>query len=231
VLKLARIYARYELPRAMPILVRFGMNNHHAWQNEREVEFRERYFGYHVRCDLRDFYQRAAYFHGCYHERHILGSISPLTRAGDECIDGGANIGLVTLHMAGCVGPGGRVIAFEPAPAMVSALRWHVARNRLSNVRVRDEGLSDAAEERTYTLPDGSNWGSGTLGPVPERYGQWDFIRARVRTVRGDAARQRRLGSDVHTIAYHRRTHERTRYVAQGFLARSPPHLHVHRHP
>ncbi len=70
-------------------------------------------------------------------------------RPGHVCFDVGANVGFLTLLCARLVGPGGRVVAFEPLPAAAAALRANLARNGFANVEVREE----AAGERS-----GSAW-------------------------------------------------------------------------
>ncbi|MCZ7634284.1 MAG: FkbM family methyltransferase [Phycisphaerales bacterium] len=185
-LPLARLYAHLELPRYGYFLHFCGMNSQEAWRDAPTVQCRERFFGLRVRLDLADFFQRIAYYFGCYNELDVLSAVSCAVRPGDECIDGGANIGLVTLHMAGCVGPTGRVHAFEPGPKPLERLRWHVEHNRLTHVVVHAEGLSDEPATLEYKRPGFDNLANGTLGAVPERYGDAVFDRQRVRVVRGD---------------------------------------------
>jgi FkbM family methyltransferase len=55
-------------------------------------------------------------------------------RPGGCIVDGGANVGHYTLIAAQAAGPGGRVIAFEPAPEPYAALLANVALNALANV-------------------------------------------------------------------------------------------------
>jgi FkbM family methyltransferase len=75
-------------------------------------------------------------------------------------IDGGANIGLLTLSAARHLEPlGGQVIAFEPNPVNCEALRNHIELNHLSNVTVERLGLSSRNERifaRGGKLP--GNW-------------------------------------------------------------------------
>jgi len=57
-------------------------------------------------------------------------------------IDVGANVGLFTLR-AKQIWPDARVLAFEPDPTNFARLERHVALNRLADVAVFNEGLSD----------------------------------------------------------------------------------------
>lgn len=64
-------------------------------------------------------------------------------RAGQSWVDVGANFGVYTLTGAQCVGPDGRVWAFEPAPFPQACLSESLAVNGLSWVTLRSEALSD----------------------------------------------------------------------------------------
>jgi tRNA G46 methylase TrmB len=62
-------------------------------------------------------------------------------RPGDVVVDCGAYIGEFTLYAAEAVGPAGKVIAFEPDPENMKALKANIALNRLKNVTVMEKGL------------------------------------------------------------------------------------------
>jgi len=187
-----RWYARREFPRKGQLLNWFGMNDQARWADAPVVVARERFHGYQMRLDLSDFFQRIAYFFGCYHEMHVQSVLQGGLRAGDCFVDGGANIGLLTLTAAGVVGPTGRVHAFEPNPTALERLRWHVERNHLCRVVVHPVGLSDVGESRTLTVPFKHNLAGGTLGPLPARHAGKAHERCPVETIRGDDA----LGDD-----------------------------------
>jgi FkbM family methyltransferase len=72
--------------------------------------------------------------------RHRLGQnydapvaafIRERIRPGALCVDVGANVGVYVLQFARWAGPRGRVVAFEPNPGALSALRRHVEMNDL----------------------------------------------------------------------------------------------------
>lgn len=56
------------------------------------------------------------------HEQHITQFLGQILRAGDTCVDVGANIGYFTNQMAALVGTRGRVIALEPVPETFAVL-------------------------------------------------------------------------------------------------------------
>ncbi len=78
-------------------------------------------------------------------------ALEHLLRPGMICLDVGANLGEMALHMAAKVGPGGTVYAFEPAPRAFERLQSHVDRNGLSSI-VRVLALALSARSGTAVL-------------------------------------------------------------------------------
>jgi FkbM family methyltransferase len=70
------------------------------------------------------------------YQRHEIELLCSLTRPGDQVLDIGANIGLFALYLSRAVGPGGRVIAFEPDPDNLALLRANLEINVCQNVSV-----------------------------------------------------------------------------------------------
>ncbi len=76
---------------------------------------------------------------------------------GKVAYDVGANIGLVTLFLARCVGEKGLVVAFEPTPPNTARLMENVRLNKLQNVRVYQKALGNAETVATIVYnPDAS---------------------------------------------------------------------------
>jgi FkbM family methyltransferase len=71
--------------------------------------------------------------------------VSDVTRsilaAGDTVIDVGANVGFHTLQWSKRVGPSGRVLAFEPVPPNMAALRRNLALNPALKAETYDLAL------------------------------------------------------------------------------------------
>jgi FkbM family methyltransferase len=76
---------------------------------------------------------RLLYYRGLADERLIL-RLRQLLRPGMTFIDVGANIGFYSVVAAHCVGPTGRVFAFEPQQALAERFWENVTLNRLGNV-------------------------------------------------------------------------------------------------
>ena len=167
---LVRWYSRRQLPWFHMLLDAWGVNDQSRWQAAPMAECRERCFGHRMRLDLSDFYQRLAFYYGCYHELHVLGALDVLLREGEALVDAGANIGLVTMHGAGLVGGSGRVDAFEPYGPVYDILEMHCALNGLDQVHLHRLALSDRRLRTLVRLPDHANTGSATCGPIPARY-------------------------------------------------------------
>lgn len=90
-----------------------------------------------------------------------------LLRPGMTAVDIGANIGCHTVFMAGKVGPGGRVIAFEPQRIVHQALCANLALNAINNTRAIH--AATGAETSTVIVPNinygaGGNFGGVSLG-------------------------------------------------------------------
>jgi FkbM family methyltransferase len=85
--------------------------------------------------------------------------LEQLVRPGDTVIDVGANIGFFTVVAARLVGPGGRVLAFEPIPEVREKLVDNVQVNGLSNVSIYAEALG--AEDTSTVLYLGPSQDTG----------------------------------------------------------------------
>ena len=82
---------------------------------------------------------------------------------GATVIDIGANIGRYTLLAAKCVGPQGRVLAFEPDPSTFAALQRNVLINQLNQVVMYDVAVSNIDGYGNLIRGDDPGW--STLEP------------------------------------------------------------------
>ena len=94
-----------------------------------------------------------------------LTFVSRYLRRGMTVLDVGAHHGLDTLLAARCVGPTGRVIAFEPSPRERRRLRWHVWLNRCTNVRIESTAVAAAEGTAELYICLGRETGCNSLRP------------------------------------------------------------------
>ena len=95
-----------------------------------------------IRVDLADYMARPVYYFGDFDPK-ITWVCRRVLRPGDVAIDCGANIGIVALQMARCVGETGRVHAFEPQPDLAERLVADAATNGYRQLTVHALALSD----------------------------------------------------------------------------------------
>jgi FkbM family methyltransferase len=118
--------------------------------------------GFALRVRLTDWLGRYVYVTGEY-EPATKEVIKALLSLGDAAVDVGANVGYFTLLASRRVGPGGRVFAFEPAPATRQDLEANVRLNDAANVVVRSEALSNKPGETTFNLGPQDHPGTSSL--------------------------------------------------------------------
>ena len=80
-------------------------------------------------------------------ERQEVVAIRGLLAPGMVVADIGANVGFYTLQMASCVGPTGRVLAFEPDPLCFEWLQSRVRRSGATNVETHRLAIGDRAKD------------------------------------------------------------------------------------
>jgi FkbM family methyltransferase len=112
----------------------------------------------------------------------MVSRIRSLLRPGDTAVDGGANVGFLTLVMAERVGAGGKVFAFEPQPASARLVRENLALNGFDQAKVIESGLWESAGSFTlYEFADGLH-----VASLGRRDDQRVTAELRVPTVRCD---------------------------------------------
>ncbi len=91
-------------------------------------------------------------YHRCgFYERGTMHVIEACLRPGDVFVDAGASVGQMSFLAARCVGPTGRVLAFEPAAERHEDLVAGIEVNALGNVLPFRAGLADTdTEMRLY---------------------------------------------------------------------------------
>jgi FkbM family methyltransferase len=95
----------------------------------------------------------------CRDQRAEIGALVGAIRPGETAVDVGTNKGSFLPSLSRAAGPG-RVVAFEPQPALAEYLRRACRAARLTNVVVEAAGVSDRAGSLTLHVP-------GTGAPSP----------------------------------------------------------------
>jgi FkbM family methyltransferase len=88
------------------------------------------------------------------YQRDVLEVMREHVKAGMTAYDVGAHMGYFALVLAKLVGPEGRVLAFEPDPRNLDALRTNLVTNRITNTAVTPAAVADESAEVTFaTFP------------------------------------------------------------------------------
>src|SRR5581483_3952589 len=161
-------YIRMELP-GWGILARAsGILDDALWSNAGTRQIHGKLHGYQMNMDLRSWSDRQGFFLKRFYDLEGQLMLQRALRQGDRFIDVGANIGMMTLIAASCVGASGSIESFEPNPVAFGRLKEHVEVNHLSNVKVHQAALADAPGTLELQVV-GKHTGAGTLGAIRDR--------------------------------------------------------------
>lgn len=84
------------------------------------------------------------------YEPETIGLLPKILREGDTFVDVGAHVGFFSMFAAALVGPGGRVVSFEPEESNYRHVQRHVELNNFGNVDVTRAAVG--AEVGTATI-------------------------------------------------------------------------------
>jgi|ERR1700722_4399335 len=87
-------------------------------------------------------------------EPHLQRAIRKHVSPGDTVYDIGANVGYVALSLAKQVGPAGHVVAFEPVPRNLEALRRNIEINGITNIQLWEAAASDRNGEAVLRIAE-----------------------------------------------------------------------------
>jgi FkbM family methyltransferase len=91
-------------------------------------------------------------------EPPVQEALRRLLAPGAVFYDVGANIGFFTILGARLVGPGGRVIAFEPVPACARAVARNIALNGFAHAEIREEAVGAASGSARLLVVGEASW-------------------------------------------------------------------------
>src|SRR4051812_20096610 len=114
----------------------FGAAQNERWQGAPWKSVRGKWHGYNMDLNLADWSERQTWFLARYHELDSQLLMNACLRPGERVIDVGGNIGMLSLHAASRVGPGGVVDCFEPNPVCCQRIRTALERNHIAHVRL-----------------------------------------------------------------------------------------------
>jgi FkbM family methyltransferase len=120
-----------------------------------------------MRVDLADWLGQYIYLTGSY-EPSTAKLIASLIEPGDTVIDIGANAGFFTLLAATRVGESGRVLAFEPIPAVRAALETNIRINGAHWVTLHGVALSNVPGTLTMYEGPRNHRGLSSLRPLDQ---------------------------------------------------------------
>jgi FkbM family methyltransferase len=132
------------------------------WPAGEQAPIRARRSGQLMRLNLQDWCERRTYFSGQYFQEELEILLELLLRRGDQFIDVGANIGMISLIASRILGDGGKGFSFEPNPEVFRRLVGHFDLNHVNNLAPVRCAISDAEAKLTLNLPS-NHTGKGTL--------------------------------------------------------------------
>jgi FkbM family methyltransferase len=118
-----------------------------------------------MQLDLSDWAERYTYFLGRYYDLPTQIFLRKHLKTGDNFVDIGANIGMISLLASELVGDSGTVRSFEPNPSCCDRIEQLIRSNGLKNLSLQRIGISDAAGKLELSVPKHS--GMGTLAEIP----------------------------------------------------------------
>jgi FkbM family methyltransferase len=99
---------------------------------------------------------------GYFEWRNVAVAIAA-TRPGDTIIEVGANVGTETIGLSDAAGSAGKVVAFEPLPSNLAALKQVVADATNGNIMLMPYALSDTVKTLQFRVPPAVSSGTGHI--------------------------------------------------------------------
>jgi len=85
-------------------------------------------------------------------ELDVQLALQRLLKQGMTIFDAGANVGFLSVVAARLVGPGGRVLCFEPLPVNADWIEHNARLNEFTNIAVRREALGSADTQTRFLV-------------------------------------------------------------------------------
>ena len=117
-------------------------------------------------CYLDDYVGRSVLYFGDLDPK-LSWILQKTLRPGDQFIDVGANIGVLTFLGSQLVGDSGRVLAVEPQPKVISCFENALEKNQSKNITLARCGVGQQAGQLELHVPQG-NLGSASFSELPD---------------------------------------------------------------
>ncbi len=180
--------------------------------------------GLHMRLDMSVDFERDIYLNTSNME--IISVFRKLLRPGDVVVDGGANLGFLSLVAWQCVGSYGKVYSFEPQPGALELLTENIRLNQADNIVVVPKALwHETGTSKLYEFAEADH-DLPSLGKRADKQVSREII---VETVRmDDVVRQpiRLYKLDIEGAEW-----SAMRGSQQILFSNSPPHVIIELNP
>jgi len=104
------------------------------------------------------------------HEPEVQHFLANVLQPGMVYFDVGANVGFFAMLAARILGPGGRVVCFEPLPENAKQIEYNARLNGFANVAVRSEALGGSNRTDVFNTSVEPTWGMlSTVGKPPDK--------------------------------------------------------------
>ena len=153
--------------------------------SERDGYLPVRYRGLEIRVDLREAAEQEIFLHR--YDPPLCALVEKICRPGDNVVDVGANVGVISATAANAVGPEGQVVAIEPNPKLARRLRGLGNRNPLENIQNSNSVI--------YTMINGRLYDTETMHEI----GNYDNPRGAFYWERDDYAPAFEWHGETHT--------------------------------
>ncbi len=147
-----------------------------------DYPFSKDFYGLEYRGNLNNNIDANVFFYGAFEKPLLFFLRDTLNVITDEVpkpifMDVGANVGQHSLFLSKFVW---KVLAFEPYPKVNIQFKQQIAHNKISNIQIFENGLSDRPETLNYYAPTGNNEGIGSfdessISKGNKSYGQLDL--------------------------------------------------------
>jgi FkbM family methyltransferase len=125
---------------------------------------------------------------GFSHVGYVLGTTEPevqaaldmLLRPGMTVYDIGANVGFHAISAARRVGPGARVVCFEPLSNNAKRIEYNASSNKFTNIQVVVTALGKSEGEAAFWTSRQPTWGKlASVGKKPDKFAKEVKVRLR----------------------------------------------------